>query len=260
MTRPAQWDGKINRGKVIDLGDRGSHMTRRTSPANGAAGPQSRQRLVTREQIIDAAIDLGDAGDLEAITVRRLASQLGVGTMTLYTYFRSKDDILNAMADRILGAFTIPDLTGKDLGSAVRALAHAYRRLMQEHPTVIRLLIMRDTSTPTAVKGGMEQILAALAKAAVTGELAVRVYGLVIMYSLGFSAYQAPRSWGAASADPELIRQRRRRLESFPLTDFPNVVTLAETVTTLPSEAQFEFGLDVLIEGLEAWQTRGSGR
>jgi hypothetical protein len=82
--------------------------------------------------------------------------------------------------------------------------------------------------------------------------MAVRVYGLVIMYSLGFSAYQAPRSWGSASADPELIRQRRRRLESFPLTDFPNVVTLAETVTTLPSEAQFEFGLDVLVEGFEA--------
>lgn len=235
-------------------------MTRRTSPENAAGVTPPRQRLVTREQIVDAAIDIGDTGDLEALTVRRLASRLGVGTMTLYTYFRSKDDILNAMADRILGAFAIPDLTGKDLGGAVRALALAYRRLMQEHPTVIRLLVMRDTSTPTAVKGGMEQILAALAKAAITGDLAVRVYGLVIMYTLGFSAYQAPRAWGAAAADPELVRQRRRRLESFPLTEFPNVVSLAETVTTLPSEVQFEFGLDVLIRGLEAWQAQGVGR
>jgi AcrR family transcriptional regulator len=235
-------------------------MTRRTSPGNGAAAQQQRQRLVTREQIIEAAIDIGDAGDLEALTVRRLASRLGVGTMTLYTYFRSKDDILNAMADQVLGAFTIPDLTGKDVGGAMRALAHAYRRLMQEHPTVIRLLVMRDTSTPAAVKGGMEQILAALARAGITGDLAVRIYGLVIMYTLGFSAYQAPRSWGSASADPELVRQRRRRLESFPLTDFPNVVSLAETVTTLPSEVQFEFGLDVLIRGLEALQAQGNGR
>jgi AcrR family transcriptional regulator len=235
-------------------------MTRRTSPGDGAGAPQPRQRLVTREQIIDAAIDIGDAGDLEALTVRRLAGRLGVGTMTLYTYFRSKDDILNAMADRILGAFAIPDLTGKDLGGAVRALADAYRRLMLEHPTVIRLLVMRDTSTPTAVKGGMEQILAALAKAAITGDLAVRIYGLVIMYTLGFSAYQAPRSWGAPSADPELVRQRRRRLESFPLAEFPNVVSLAETVATLPSDVQFEFGLEVLIQGLEAWQAQGNGR
>lgn len=53
---------------------------------------------------------------------------------------------------------------------------------------------------------------------------------------------------------------RRRRLESFPLTDFPNVVSLAETVTTLPSEVQFEFGLDVLIRGLEAWQAQGHAR
>ncbi|URN00973.1 TetR/AcrR family transcriptional regulator [Actinomadura madurae] len=65
-------------------------------------------RTLTRERIVETAVRIGDSESLDTLTVRRLAGELGVGAMTLYSYFRNKEEILDAMADHVLGGMELP--------------------------------------------------------------------------------------------------------------------------------------------------------
>src|SRR5262249_7299319 len=98
---------------------------------------QNGGRLVDHDQIITSAIALGDESGLDNRTLRELAEELGIGTMTLYSYFQSKDELLDAMADRLLGALTIKAHRGMDLPEVIREIAYAYRDLFRRHPTAV---------------------------------------------------------------------------------------------------------------------------
>lgn len=83
-----------------------------------------RDTPLTTERIIEAALRLSDTdADLDRLTVRRLATELGVGTMTLYSYFRSKEDILDGMADHVLGRMKLPDEPDAGPADALRTVA-----------------------------------------------------------------------------------------------------------------------------------------
>jgi AcrR family transcriptional regulator len=218
----------------------------RKSPAR----PRNR-RVVTREQIIEAATRIADEESIEALTIRRLATDLGTGTMTLYSYFRNKEEILDAIADHVMGGFRLPPATETERGAVVRTLAHAFLQMMREHPSIVRLFTTRVTTSQASMRGAMESVLGRLREAGFDGPQAVRAYGLIMHYTLGFACYQAPRAWGKPDHPEveELQRQRTHFYAALPLADFPNVVSLAGDVTSLPADDQFVFGLECLIEG-----------
>lgn len=146
------------------------------------------------ERIIEAALRISDAdGDLDRLTVRRLATELGVGTMTLYSYFRSKDEILDGMADHVLGRMRLPAEPDDGPAEALRTAGHAFLAMMREHPSVMRLFATRITDSPTALRGAMEAVLRRLVDAGIPGPVAVRCYGFLITYAIGFASYQTPR-------------------------------------------------------------------
>ncbi|MGV4888029.1 TetR/AcrR family transcriptional regulator [Streptomyces viridosporus] len=206
---------------------------------------------LTPERIIDAALRISDAeGDLDRLTVRRLATELGVGTMTLYSYFRSKEEILDGMADHVLGRMRLPAEPDPGPAEALRTVGHAFLAMMREHPSVVRLFSTRITDSPTALRGAMEAVLRRLVDAGIPGPLAVRCYGFLITYAIGFASYQTPRPWGRLAADEgtEQRRQRSHFYAALPIEEFPLVVGLAEEVTELPSDALFEAGLEAYID------------
>ncbi len=206
---------------------------------------------LTPERIIEAALRISDAeGDLDRLTVRRLATELGVGTMTLYSYFRSKEEILDGMADHVLGKMRLPAEPDAGPAEALRTVGHAFLALMREHPSIVRLFSTRITDSPTALRGAMEAVLRRLVDAGIPGPLAVRCYGFLITYAIGFASYQTPRPWGRL-ADEEGAEQRRQRSHFYaalPIEEFPLVVGLADEVTELPSDAQFAAGLEAYID------------
>ncbi|MGA5006493.1 TetR/AcrR family transcriptional regulator [Streptomyces koyangensis] len=203
------------------------------------------------ERIIEAALRISDAdGDLDRLTVRRLATELGVGTMTLYSYFRSKDEILDGMADHVLGRMRLPAEPDDGPAEALRTAGHAFLAMMREHPSVMRLFATRITDSPTALRGAMEAVLRRLVDAGIPGPVAVRCYGFLITYAIGFASYQTPRPWGRATAEDGTEQRRRRRhfYAALPIEKFPLVVDLAAEVTELPSDAQFDAGLEAYID------------
>lgn len=227
----------------------GSAQARGGSKENARGG-----QLVTAEQIIKAAVRICDAAGVESLTTRKLAADLGIGTMTLYGYFRSKEEILDGIADHVLGTLVVPPPAEQTPAATVRSVARALFAMMREHHSVVYLLSSRVTISEKALKAAMEDVLAVLRDAGFDGLGAVRAYALVMTYCMGFASYQQPRPWGPDGADDvdELRRRRRHFYMSLPLPDFENLVELNEPLTTMPSDAQFEFGLDCLIDGLLA--------
>ncbi|WP_216896866.1 TetR/AcrR family transcriptional regulator [Nocardia alni] len=208
---------------------------------------------LTSDRIIEAALRIADAeADLDRLTVRRLAAELEVGTMTLYGYFRSRDEILDGMADRAMGRMRLPAEPDAGPAEALRTVAYAFLAMMREHPSAAWLLASRVTGSPTALRGAMEAVLQRLVDAGIPGRIAVRCYGFLITYTIGFVGYQTPRPWGRL-ADPESIEQRRRRVHHYaglPADEFPQVVKYADAIADLPSDGQFISGVEAYIVGM----------
>lgn len=209
-------------------------------------------RTVSREQIVAAATRIADEESIEALTIRRLAAEVGTGAMTLYSYFRNKEEILDAVADHVLGSFQVPSQEETEPAAVIRTLAGAFLQMMREHPSMVRLFTTRVTTSQESLRGAMELVVGRLREAGFDGQQAVHAYGLIMHYTLGFASYQAPRPWGNPSQPDvaELRRQRSHFYAALPLAWFPNLVSLAEEVTSLPSDEQFLFGLECLVEGM----------
>jgi AcrR family transcriptional regulator len=219
-----------------------------------ARATTSGRNKLSHAQVLEVAIRIGDNESLDVLTMRRLAAELGVGTMTLYSYFRNKNELLDAVADEILGSLVLPAMRGFSLEDGVRLVCHSLRDMMRAHPSVVRLFSSRTTRSERAMRGSYEQVIEALIELGLDADRAVHAYGALLVYALGFSAYELPRPWGRdPSVDEsagELRRQRRLFYEALPKRDFPSMVGLSHVLVTLPSDEQFDWGLDLIIAGL----------
>lgn len=207
---------------------------------------------IDRASIVAAAVRIADEEDLEALTMRRLARELAVGTMTLYGYFANKDEILDAMADSIMGSYMLPPRAAHDDAREVFiAATSTFTVLLVEHPSVARLLTMRVTDSPVALDGSMEKILHEFLDAGMSEETAVTAYGVMMHYALGSALYRIPRPWGDPS--DQTARSRSSRVWFYRSLDaerFPRLHELAHLLPNLPGQKQFVAGLEAIADGL----------
>jgi len=231
-----------------------SGAKKRPATKKKAPGGDQPNQALSQARVLEVAIRIGDEESLDALTMRRLAADLGVGTMTLYSYFRNKNELLDGMADEILGSLVLPPMEGYDAAEALAVIAHCLRDMMRAHPFVVRLFGSRTTRRKRAMRGSYEQVLEALIDIGLAPTDAVHAYGLLLVYALGFSGYELPRPWGRNPEDlegvDELRRQRGLFYQALPRDEFPVMVSLSDTLVTLPSDEQFEWGLRVLIKGM----------
>ena len=100
--------------------------------ALGETEATSRTQL-TRQRVVAAAVELADSDGTESISMRRLAQELGVEAMSLYTHVRNKDDLLDGMADAVISE--IPLVPRAGWKTSLRQMALAAREVMLRHPT-----------------------------------------------------------------------------------------------------------------------------
>src|SRR6476660_7162883 len=105
---------------------------------------------LTREGVADRALALADAEGLEAVTIRRLATELGVTPMALYWHFRTKEDLLAGLADRVLDAVVVPPRSG-DWAVDIRAAMMALVTAMRPHPQIAELVPTQGMRHPTGL-------------------------------------------------------------------------------------------------------------
>lgn len=216
------------------------------------AGPR-RERL-TRERIIEAAVRIMDREGLDALTMRRIGRELGVEAMSLYNHVQDKEDILDGICQHVLAEFRVSDV--EDWAEAARLGGREYRRLLRDHPGVITLMTERKSAftNPESLRG-YEFALDVFHRAGLRGADAVKAFHAFGGYILGFVTMELGLRIGGDELDHELAHEQMARLAAS--ADLPRLREVLPHFMDCDDDEQFEFGLDLLIEGLRA---RASGR
>jgi AcrR family transcriptional regulator len=211
-------------------------------PASGRA-QTAPARGLTREAIVAAAIAVADADGLAAVSIRRVAGDLGTRPMSLYTHIASKEDLLDLMVNEVIAEALVPEPLPEDWRAAVREIALRSHDAFVNHPWVVQAFGQRPRFGPNSLRHA-EQSLAAVADLGLDERTAATLLGIVDEYALG----HAMRSLIAPSED-ELRGIFTETLRSaVDLSEFPH---LAAAGVATPSDDAFEIGLDALIAGLE---------
>ena len=207
-------------------------------------------RRLTLDAIVEAAAALIEAEGFEALTMRRIAEECGVGVMTLYGYVRTKEEILGALSDRLLGEVELPAASGGPWTEQVAAVFRSVHRVFSAHPELARITATQPIDGLAAYRGA-ELVLAALRGAGFDDD-----EDALVCYTAGFTQRQI-----ALETPTVPSAERLRRLHHLPADGFPNLVALAPLFVSPRLDDRFETGLALLIDGLaRRLERRGANR
>ena len=207
------------------------------------ARPQ-RARL-TREEVARAALEIVDRDGLEGLSMRRIADELGVGTMTLYGYFRSKQELLDAVIDAAVEAAPRVPRTGtwRDQLSALIRIA---RRTLLRHPALVQIRLRQPVLRPESLRFS-EAALRILRSAGFERREATQSFRLLFTYVFGFAGL------GPEETSAEQRRQAAAAIAALPPDQYPALTAAADEASeAMAGEEQFEYGLERILDGLEA--------
>jgi AcrR family transcriptional regulator len=211
---------------------------------------------LSRERVLHAAIDLADRGGIESLTMRKLGQALGVEAMSLYNHVAKKDDIVAGILELVVSEIDVP--AGEtDWKTAIRQTAISAHEALVRHPWACSLMMSPVAASPARLRW-MESVLATLREAGFSPELTHHAYHALDSHITGFTLWQVSFSF---SAD-DLPAIGAAFLRDLPVDDFPYLAEhvehhLADSDHDEPSE--FEFGLDLILDGLDRARDSASG-
>lgn len=210
---------------------------------------------MSRDKVLHAALRLADRRGIESLTMRNLARELGVEAMTLYYYVPNKDAVLEGIADLVASEIELPD-PGPDWKTATRQRALSAHQVLIRHPWS-SMLWMRVNIGPARMRY-MDSALRGFRDAGLSPamtELAFHaVENHIVGYTLQEMSFTLPAGDLAEFAD-EFLRQ-------LPTDEYPYLAEHVRQHMTHESigGGDFEFGLELLLDGIERVRAQGDGR
>ncbi|MFF3336788.1 TetR/AcrR family transcriptional regulator C-terminal domain-containing protein [Streptomyces sp. NPDC002888] len=216
---------------------------------NPSQSRRGRRPAFSREAITAAAVALADAEGLEAVTMRRVAAQVGAGVMSLYSYASDKETLLELMVDHVSGELpTSGALTG-DWRADLKAIAHLQRVNMLRHPWLPAALSTRRSLGPNTL-AFLEHALAALRPTGLDGAAKLEVFAQLTAFVAGHVGHEIMQA--AATQSPDRVAAEARYLATVAADGrHPELAeALSAPVRALTPEATFTRFLNRLIDGL----------
>ncbi|WP_103512045.1 TetR/AcrR family transcriptional regulator [Streptomyces sp. SM13] len=225
---------------------------------------------LTLDRIVTAAVAVADAEGLAAVSMRRLSTELGTGTMSLYRYVPGKAELLDLMLDRVLGE-PLPSDTGTDPAdtpgapaepadapadwrAAIDTMARTYLDNLRRHPWLLKINQARTVLGPSALRG-LELSLTSLRSMGLRDPELISVIITVNSFVEGLARTRVDEAEAVAQtglSDEEFWDNQRPYLERAMLSGaYPMMAGMSED-TFSPEFDHFEFGLQRLIAGFEA--------
>ena len=216
-----------------------------------------RPQRITRDLLLDAAMQIVDAEGLEALTMRRLGHAVDAVPAMVYRFFTDKSQLVEALADRLFAqardhhSGVEPPTAGARWPAELerlRQVAHGIRRALLAHPALVAAAVRRPPRQEATLRG-LDAGLALLLAAGLDPEAAAKGYQAVLFYTLGFAALEAPF---AAAPDGGVQDQAATHavLAGLPAADYPTIAVAVDHLSGPDLTAQFDHGLHLLLAGL----------
>lgn len=217
---------------------------RPTEPRKG------RRPSFSRAAITAAAVALADAEGLEAVTMRRVAAEIGAGVMSLYTYAPDKETLLELMVDHVSGELTVTDPPTGDWRADLKAIAHLQRAHMLRHPWLPAALVTRRVPGPNTL-AFLEHALAVLRPTGLDGAAKLEIFAQLTAFVAGHVGHEIAQA--AVSRSPDRAAAEARYLAAVAADGrHPELAeALAAPGLPLTPEATFSRFLGRLIDGLD---------
>lgn len=225
--------------------------------------PPRQARSLSRAEIVRAAIAVADAEGADAISMRRIARELGAGTMSLYWHISSKEELLDLMLDAVQAEIETPEPSG-DWRADLRTIGRNARSGLYRHPWVMDFIMGRPPFGPNQLRNA-ERNLAALDGLGLDKATAMNILMTVVTYVMGavlreFQEMRGERDLKRQAAelgDAEFEQLRRSYMDWLRGSGrYPRLVEMVdEGIDPDAAETRderFEFGLDCVIEGIGA--------
>ena len=201
----------------------------------------ARRQPLNRRRVLEEAVRFVDHEKLEALTMRRLGAELGVEAMSLYNHVPNKSVLLDGMVEVLLGELEVPP-ENQSWEKRIREGYGAFRRLAHEHPNVFPLLVNRP---PNTMDGAwlVEEFLKTLGEAGFDKETALHAYRVLSSYTFGYAMAEIR----GFALEPDGSRLGAHGLSP---EEFPRISELELHLESVDHDAEFEFGLDLILAGL----------
>lgn len=214
---------------------------------------------LTRQAVVERALKIADTDGLPAVTVRRLATELGVTPTALYWHVKNKNELLSALADHLLAALVADVDPGLPWEERLRAMISALVEQTRAHPYLADLLPAIDRSAAEAYLRATDTVIGLLTEAGFSLEEADQVASYLL---LGATAMVSCQPGGVGNDEEEAAELRRRQrldLERLPPRRHPHLAAFAATLSGPPDlDAYYSFGIDLLLSAVETMARRGS--
>ena len=209
---------------------------------------------LTRKRIIATAMVLIEQDGIEAVSMRRLAIELGCSVMSLYDHVPSRSALLDGVTEAAMSGLETSPVPDGGWNAEIRAQARAFRQIARAHPRCAMLVVSRSPSSAGPMRPA-EEALSTVRAAGFGRQEAVRVVRAIAAYVMGSLLREVGVAPGLADDDEAAPPRPRLRAG-----DFPHMSDLAAELSDRDADADFEFGLDLLVNALAAMEPADARR
>jgi AcrR family transcriptional regulator len=212
------------------------------------------RRVLSQDAIITAALHLVDAEGIDALSMRRVAQELGTGAASLYAHVSGRDELIGLVLDRVRADIRCPEPDPDQWEQQVKDVMRQARGVLAAHGDLARLSLEMGVPTGENAMRTAEGILAILKAAGLPVQVCAYAVDALSLYVTATAAEEAARSFGSGAGpvqgQRDFLEQVRAYYGSLPPDRFPVLTGMVDELMRDVGDERFEFGLDLMIAGL----------
>jgi AcrR family transcriptional regulator len=216
---------------------------------------------LSEDVILDAALRILHDEGLEAVTMRRLASELDTGPASLYVYISGRQELRNAMLDRVSGLIELEQPDPACWRDQVHRLVNSVLDLMEAHPGLAEVAVANPPTGERSLRFA-ENLLALLRAGGITDRDAAWACDILPLITTASAVETVVYQRRSADVDVEwedVATRLGRAFDALPPDRFPNLTGLKAELTSGDGDTRFAFAIDVFLDGLVARAARAGG-
>ena len=200
--------------------------------------------------MLQAALELADARGFDAISMRNVAKKLSVEAMSLYNHVANKEDIVDGLVDIVFGEIEVATPGTVNWKTSMRQRAISVRAALNRHRWAVGLMEGRMNPGPASLQNH-DAVLGCLRESGFSFRAAVHAYSVMDAYIYGFALQERGLPFDAPEETAQVMQRQRRNVPN--MEDYPYLVEAATEFVEAgyDYDTEFEFGLDVILDGLE---------